>query len=834
MRPQDIKILGVTVTYNNEDKIPHVMPYYERMGINKLVVYDNGSTDKTVEMLSKYPFVEIRSYITEKYDEKLILKLKTEIQDEFKGQYHWCISTYFDEVFYSERDFREVLYEKMCEGKTYFLKTGLNIFSRTFPPTDNGKLIHENVGRGSLWTSDDGIMGVYGNKVELFDMNKVYIKYHEDGCHECQIFGENSPFEDDIAFFHLKFIDFDFIVKSNELYRQRTEGTGINCYEFFAKNMEKVYQLMEQRAISVDEYMNTSMYYLMPQQVVFLIHEMDKEKQKRYIDLVKKASDSGPVQQYSMLFYGVSDQNYNDIWYYARNLGLWIMHNTKTNHKRNAIKAFDYMFGTALRPEPWITEISDENIITPQFFRHIESFLNESHRNSHREVSLEGIQFTKYNRFIEDIVPPTLGCYMIVRNEEKSIKKCLDSIINICDEIVVVDTGCVDKTMDIVKSYGDKIKTYEFKWINDFAAARNFAMSKISTDYSFTTDADEIFSPRLREKITKLKEHGFNRLDCIDLYLLNYNGTENLSYYVGGRQIVKNYPQNTWKYKVHEKLYFKRESYITIEARDGYILHKPLSNNSQSNYNKYAEWYYKDLNGPVENLLSEDKGAHYFYYLFFTLKEMDQLRAKQYLNELFKKERIASYTEDQRAGLYICNYISFEEWFAYEMINNCKDYRYMVQAANALKEDLSKYFILHEVYMNDKDALDYSGWLNLSYISYKLGLIDEFIETTKEASRRCNWGAINYNLNYINNVLQNFFNKTIVIFNKESLYTESAVNYFSHMFGRVIVTNEENLQDCDYIVNLDEVGQLNRDIAIREYEKIIYGNESLIIKKIGG
>jgi len=65
MTAKDIKILGVTFTYNNEDKIPYVMPYYERMGIDKLVVYDNGSTDRTVEMLSNYPFVEIRSYKTD-------------------------------------------------------------------------------------------------------------------------------------------------------------------------------------------------------------------------------------------------------------------------------------------------------------------------------------------------------------------------------------------------------------------------------------------------------------------------------------------------------------------------------------------------------------------------------------------------------------------------------------------------------------------------------------------------------------------------------------------------------------------------------------------------
>ena len=831
MRPQDIKILGVTVTYNNEDKIPYVMPYYERIGIDKLVVYDNGSTDRTVEMLSKYPFVEIRSYTTERYDEGLILKFKTEIQNEFKGQYHWCISTYFDEVFYSDRDFREVLYEKMCEGKTYFLKTGLNIFSRTFPPTDNGKLIHENVGRGSLWTSDDGIIGVYGNKVELFNMNKVYVRYHMGGCHECQIFGEDSPFEDDIAFFHLKFIDFDFIVKSNELYRQRTEGTDIICYDYFAKNMEKVYQLMEKRAISIEEYMNTPMHYLMPQQVVFLINEADKEMQKRYIDAIKEASDSGPVQQYGILFYGVSDENYDEIWYYGRHLGLLIMNHSHTDNGRDAVRGFGGMFGTTLKPEPWIAQIGDVRILTPSFFRHFEKLLIESHKKGVRDVSTNGIRFIKYNRFIEGNQPSTLGCYMIVRDEEQTIKNCLDSIINICDEIVIVDTGCIDKTMDIARAYGDKIKTYEFKWINDFAAARNFAMSKVSTDYSFTTDADEIFSPRLRETIIKLKERNFNGLDSVDIYLLNHNGTDVPNYYVGGRQIVKNYPSNIWKYKIHEKLYFRRNTFTTIDLFSGYILHKHnTTKSSTSNYNKYAEWYYKDLNMGDNYVLSKENGAHYFYYLFYTLRWMDELRSRQYLKELYNKDRIISYTEDQRANMYP-SFISFEELFVFELLNNSTDASYMAAMSEHINENFPKYLLLHRACEIDKNVLSQTNWINLSFISYNYGLIDEFITTTEESHKRFpNNSTIKYNMEFINNTVRPIYNSNLLILASDGLYVESTKNYYSHMFKKA----ENNFYgNYDYQIDLGDTGQLTREQAFHEYTELMFGRESKI-KKIGG
>ena len=764
----------------------------------------------------------------------MILKFKTEIQNEFKGLYDWCISTYFDEVFYSDRDFREVLYEKMCEGKTYFLKTGLNIFSRTFPPTNNGKLIHQNVGVGSLWTSDDGIIGIYGNKVELFNMKKVFVKYHMGGCHECLIQGDDSPFEDSISFFHIKFIDFDFIVRSNELYRKRTEGTDILCYDYFSKNMEKVYQLMEKRAITVEHYMKTPMKFLIPQQVVFLIKEMNPEKQFKYIDKVKIGSDAGIVQQYGLLFYGKSDDNHNNTWYYARNLGLLTYFNEKTEDKVEAVTSYSYDFDTTLKPEPWICEIDNEEQLTIDFFNALEKNLITANQSGIRETEIRGIKFTKQKKFIGKN-PKTLGCYMIVKDEEKTITKCLNSIIEICDEIVIVDTGCKDNTVNLAKQFGNKVKIFNFRWCDDFSAARNFAMSKISTDYSFTTDADEEFTPNLVKKVIELKENGFSGLDCIDIYLWNYNGSEP-STYLGGRQIVKNYPENIWKYRVHEKLYFKRDTSMTIWIGQGYILHKHNGNiNSQSNYNKYAEWYYKDLNTmSKEQFLSRYNGAHYYYYLFYTLRWMDIFRAKQALAEVYNKDRIMSYTEEQRSNLYTSKFISFEELFAYEMLNNCTDYYYMANIANELNEELPKYLLLHKVYEELGHLPNETAYINLSYIAYKFGLMDEFRKITGEGLNLFPQnGTIRYNSEFWVNTVQEKYEKTLVLYSTKHLYDESSYNYFSHMFRKVIITDDTSGNLGHYLINLDEVGQLSRDKAIKEYENILFDRPSDIIRKIG-
>ena len=76
---------------------------------------------------------------------------------------------------------------------------------------------------------------------------------------------------------------------------------------------------------------------------------------------------------------------------------------------------------------------------------------------------------------------------MIVRNEEKVLERCLKSVADIVDEIIIVDTGSIDRTKEIAADYTDKI--YDFLWCDDFSAARNFAFSKGTGEYFLWMDA---------------------------------------------------------------------------------------------------------------------------------------------------------------------------------------------------------------------------------------------------------------------------------------------------------------------------------------------------------
>ena len=93
-----------------------------------------------------------------------------------------------------------------------------------------------------------------------------------------------------------------------------------------------------------------------------------------------------------------------------------------------------------------------------------------------------------------------ISAVILTRNEEKNIAECIFGL-NFCDEIVVVDDGSLDKTVEIARKLGLKVF---LRYLNrDFAAQRNYALEKASGKWVFFVDADERVSGQLREEIKK-------------------------------------------------------------------------------------------------------------------------------------------------------------------------------------------------------------------------------------------------------------------------------------------------------------------------------------------
>ena len=91
---------------------------------------------------------------------------------------------------------------------------------------------------------------------------------------------------------------------------------------------------------------------------------------------------------------------------------------------------------------------------------------------------------------------------MIVKNEEKNIERALSWGKDIMYEQIVVDTGSTDRTVEIAKGMGAKV--YHFEWIDDFAAAKNYAIEQAKGDWIAFLDADEYFPPEDAAKLMSI------------------------------------------------------------------------------------------------------------------------------------------------------------------------------------------------------------------------------------------------------------------------------------------------------------------------------------------
>ncbi|KUG04350.1 glycosyl transferase, group 2 family protein [hydrocarbon metagenome] len=263
--------------------------------------------------------------------------------------------------------------------------------------------------------------------------------------------------------------------------------------------------------------------------------------------------------------------------------------------------------------------------------------------NRQKAIDKWGFDIAEY--LIKLRVPISISLCMIVKNEEEVLARCLDCVKGIADEIIIVDTGSTDKTKEIAGAYTDKI--YDFAWIDDFAAARNYAFQQASKEYILWLDADDIIMEEDRIKFLALKQNLDPTIDSVTMnYNLAFDQYGNVTTSLRRNRLVKRLNHFSWIGAVHEylavygrimdsdiavthksewhdsdrnlKIYEKRLATGEVfSPRDQYYYANELMDHK--NYKKAVEWYQKFLDSGLgwveDNIATCRKLADCFFQI---------------------------------------------------------------------------------------------------------------------------------------------------------------------------------------------------------------------------
>lgn len=321
----------------------------------------------------------------------------------------------------------------------------------------------------------------------------------------------------------------------------------------------------------------------------------------------------------------------------------------------------------------------------------------------------------------------SISLCMIVKNEELTLERCLNSVKDIVDEIIIVDTGSTDKTKEIAYKFTNKV--YNFKWCDDFSKARNYSFSKATKEYIMWLDADDVILEKDRIKLKYLKRNLNKNVDIVMLkYDLNLdnNGIPALSYY--RERLLKREKNYEWISPIHEvieprgkilkkdisithkkekthdpkrnlKIFEKMiKSNIAFDSRQTFYYARELYYNEE--YDKaiiYFNKFLNDKNGWIENKIS---ACLDLYYLYTKINNEDMA-----LDSLFR-----SFKFDTPRAEVCCN---IADYFIKRNNFNVSIYWY--------KEASIKIFDMSKGGFYIKDCYDYIPYIGLCICYDKLG-----------------------------------------------------------------------------------------------------------------
>lgn len=250
---QEMSVLVLTVCKDEEQLIPFFLRHYETIA-DKIIVYDGGSTDKSLELLKTHSKVEIVSVPNEKMNNLELMQIRNEAYKEYREDFDWVIVCDLDEFLW-HKNLKEKLEEFRKARITIPTITGYQMISTTFPDNQTGQL-YDCIREGFTDTE-------HLNKSMIFNPKCVDIRY-EMGAHKANPTGTVVYSQEPLYLLHFKYIGYtEFIERNKRMAARVSEEDKKHNWAFHyaldAKMTPEEFQQLKNKAKPVfDDYSTTN------------------------------------------------------------------------------------------------------------------------------------------------------------------------------------------------------------------------------------------------------------------------------------------------------------------------------------------------------------------------------------------------------------------------------------------------------------------------------------------------------------------------------------------------------------------------------------------------
>lgn len=412
------------------------------------------------------------------------------------------------------------------------------------------------------------------------------------------------------------------------------------------------------------------------------------------------------------------------------------------------------------------------------------------------------------------------GC-LIVKNEENHIKRCLESIRYIVDEIIVVDTGSNDKTVEIAESMGAKV--YLYQWKNDFSEARNVSTEKATMDWILFIDADEELKHGDGEKIKYIIDDS----DYEGFYIKVINIIQKKAVYEAPSvRLYRNNPQYRFRGKLHEQIIhsIKEVSGAECIKETDIVFYHYGYDEKQSNLEQKNKRNIEIL----ESYEKKDKDSYYYFVVGNEYGKIDE--GRKALESYMKS------VDNMDLDKYQYAYYPSLVMNIVKILNNEKRYIDMISFIKKVEPTTPNY--------RDLYFMECLGWMQIGKFSRAKDSLNKFINCKVE--QNYDYPLNHFETQYDINLIKNKLDKLSITKKEDTLSIliivdnihENIVNNLIESIKSineiseniVIVINEDILINIEMILNVRaQVIQVPKEISNK---KISIGRDACNCKYI--